>query len=212
MDIKKLNAIIEKVKEDVGDGLLSTDIWIAADGQAIAGYNSNPKATALMNRMIAITNEALTDAKFPLLNRYFIHHLDGDHLAITTFIGDYRWGMMIDLKKTQLGLLLNVVVPEAMDAIKEVVASTGDTKKDHPPGEEGSLSGGKRRRRRRRKRRQRRKGEEDRRRKRKSKKKEKEKKAKDKREEDERREGTEDDPRMVDRLARGSRQGNTRRD
>ena len=122
MDIKKLNAIIEKVKEDVGDGLLSTDIWTAADGQAIVGYNSNPKATALMNRMIAITNEALTDAKFPLLNRYFIHHLEGDHLGMTTIIGNYRWGMLIDLKKTQLGLLLNVVVPKVMDSIKEAVA------------------------------------------------------------------------------------------
>jgi hypothetical protein len=122
MDVKELNAIIEKARKNLGDGLMSCDIWTAAGGQALAGYNSNPKATALMNRMIAITNEALTDAKFPLLNRYFIHHLEGDHLAMTTFIGDYRWGMMIDLKKTQLGLLLNVVVPEVMDAIKETVA------------------------------------------------------------------------------------------
>jgi hypothetical protein len=122
MDVKELNAIIEKARKNLGDGLMSCDIWTAAGGQALAGYNSNPKATALMNRMIAITNEALTDAKFPLLNRYFIHHLEGNHLGMTTIIGDYRWGMLIDLKKTQLGLLLNVVVPEVMDAIKETVA------------------------------------------------------------------------------------------
>jgi flagellar biosynthesis GTPase FlhF len=183
MDIKKLNAIIEKVKEDVGDGLLSTDIWNAADGQAIAGYNSNPKATALMNRMIAITNETLTDAKFPLLNRYFIHHLEGDHLAITTFIGNYRWGMMIDLKKTQLGLLLNVVIPEVMEAIKEIVASAGDTKKDHPP-EKKALSPAEKKE----KEKEEKKAEKEREKAEKEKekqKKEKEKKAKDKREEEE---------------------------
>jgi hypothetical protein len=123
MDIKKLNAILEKVKKELGDGLLGTDIWLAADGQAITGINPNPKATALMNRMVNITNDALKDAKFPLLNRYFIHHLAGDHLGMTCVIGDYRWGMLVDLKNAQLGLLLNVVVPEAMDAIKEVVAS-----------------------------------------------------------------------------------------
>lgn len=123
MDIKKLNTILEKVKKELGDGLLGTDIWLATDGQAIAGVNPNPKASALMNRMVLITNEALKDAKFPLLNRYFIHHLAGDHLGMTTLIGEYRWGMLIDLKKAQLGLLLNVVVPETMDAIKEAVAS-----------------------------------------------------------------------------------------
>ena len=47
----------------------------------------------------------------PLLNRYFIHPLDGDHLGMTTIIGNYRWrGSLINLKKAQLGLLLNVVV------------------------------------------------------------------------------------------------------
>ena len=123
MDIKKLNTILEKVKKELGDGLLGTDIWLATDGQAIAGVNPNAKAAALMNRMVSITNEALKEAKFPLLNRYFIHHLAGDHLGMTTIIGEYRWGMLVDLKKAQLGLLINVVVPEAMDAIKEAVAS-----------------------------------------------------------------------------------------
>jgi hypothetical protein len=123
MDIKKLNEILEKVKKDLGDGLLSTDIWVVADGQAIAGFNSNPKATALMNRMVSITNEALKDAEFPLLNKFFLHHLEGEHIGMTTLIGDYRWGLLVDAKKAQLGLLLNVVVPETMDAIREAVAA-----------------------------------------------------------------------------------------
>ena len=123
MDIKKLNEILEKVKKELGDGLIATDIWVAADGQAIAAINPNPKASALMNRMVNITNDALKDAKFPLLDKYFLHHLEGEHIGMTTLIGDYRWGMLVDGTKAQLGLLLNVVVPETMEAIKEVVSA-----------------------------------------------------------------------------------------
>jgi hypothetical protein len=123
MDMKKLNSILEKVKKDLGDGLLSTDIWVGADGQSIAGINPNPKASALMNRMVNVTNEALKDAQFPLLGKYFLHHLEGEHIGMTTLIGDYRWGMLVDAKKAQLGLILNVIVPNTIDAIKEAVAA-----------------------------------------------------------------------------------------
>lgn len=123
MDIKKLNSILEQAKKDLGGGLLSTDIWFAADGQSIVGFNSNPKATALMNRMVNVTNEALKDAQFPLLGKYFLHNLEGEHIGMTTLIGDYRWGMLIDGNKVQLGLLLNVIVPNTMAAIKEAVAT-----------------------------------------------------------------------------------------
>jgi hypothetical protein len=123
MDIKKLNAIVEKVKKDLGDALIATDIWTTADGQSLAGFNPQPKATALMNQMVKRTNEALKEAKFPLLNRYFIHHLEGNHIATTTIIDDnHGWGILIDANKVQLGIFLNVVVPETMDAFKAVVA------------------------------------------------------------------------------------------
>jgi len=76
-----------------------------------------------MNRMVKLTNEALKEAKFPKLNRYFIQHLDGNHIATTAIIGDYHcWGILIDANKVQLGMFLNVIVPETMDAIKEAVA------------------------------------------------------------------------------------------
>ena len=43
MNVKQLNEIIKEVKEDLGDALLSTDIWAAADGQIIAGTTPQPK-------------------------------------------------------------------------------------------------------------------------------------------------------------------------
>ena len=42
---------------------------------------------------------------------------------MTIPLGDYHWGMLVDAKKAQLGLILNVVVPNTIDAIKEAVAA-----------------------------------------------------------------------------------------
>ena len=123
VDIKKLNKIIENLKEDCGDGLLATDIWAAADGQVLAGYNSNPTAAALANKQRSNINQALKDSKFPKLDRYFLLHLEGDLIIMNMAIGDYYWGMLFDEKKFQLGLLLNVVVPKTTNALHEAIST-----------------------------------------------------------------------------------------
>lgn len=123
MDVKKLNAIIKDLEKELGDALLATDIWTTADGQSLAGFNPQPKACALFNRMTLRINDALKGAKFPLLNKYYLLHLEGDDVAMTIPLGDYHWGMLVDAKKAQLGLILNVVVPNTIDAIKEAVSA-----------------------------------------------------------------------------------------
>ena len=54
-----------------------------------------------------------------MLKKYMIMDLDDDKTALVIPMGDYQWGMLIDNKKTQLGLLLNVVLPKIVKAFKE---------------------------------------------------------------------------------------------
>jgi CheY-like chemotaxis protein len=122
MNIKKLNEIIKAVKEDLGDALLSTDIWTAVDGQTIAGYNSNPKAAALMNRVGQQFIEAISGAKFHALDKYYILDLNDKKMIICLTFTDYWWGMLLDADKVQLGLLLNIVVPNAMEGFNAALA------------------------------------------------------------------------------------------
>jgi hypothetical protein len=123
METKELNAIIKKLEEELGDALLATDIWTTVDGQSLAGFNPQPKACALFNRMTSRLNTALKSAKFPMVNKYFLLHLEGDEVAMTIPLGDYHWGMLVDAKKAQLGLILNVVIPDTIDAIKKAVTA-----------------------------------------------------------------------------------------
>ena len=72
MNISKMNLAINTLKEDLGDGLVATDIFTVADGISIAGYNPQPKASALFNQMTNYIIKTLRGSNFPNLNKYFI--------------------------------------------------------------------------------------------------------------------------------------------
>ena len=123
MNVKKLEEIIKGLQKELGDALLATDIWTTADGQILAGINPQPAAAALFNRMTGIINNALKGSGFPLLNKYFLVHLEGGHIGMSMPLGEHQWGWLLDAKKAQLGLILNVVLPKTIDAINEAVAA-----------------------------------------------------------------------------------------
>jgi len=122
MNVEKLNAAIELLKSDIGDALIAANIFGSADGQTIAAYNSQPKGAALFSQLTAYLVKALKDSDFPMLGRYYMVDLVGDKMAITISLGDYQWGMILDMKKVQLGLLLNIVMPKIIDAFEEAMA------------------------------------------------------------------------------------------
>lgn len=123
MNVQKLNKSIETLKENLGGALLATDIWGTADMQSIAGMNSQPAATALFGQLINTTNRALKESGFPVLGKYIIFDLvDGKMVALIP-MGDYAWGMLIDGKKAQLGLLLNVALPKAVASFEDAITS-----------------------------------------------------------------------------------------
>jgi CheY-like chemotaxis protein len=121
MDVKKLNEAIEVQKENMGAGLLSTDIYGSDDGQSVVGWNSNPQACALFNRITNYMSEALDGAGFPAFGRYYIVDLADGKMVIVISLGDYQWGMLADRTKIQLGLLLNVIMPKMIDTFEEAI-------------------------------------------------------------------------------------------
>jgi hypothetical protein len=123
MNVAKLNEAIEVLKEELGGALLGTDIYGADDGQSLAGFNSNPKACALLGKLVTQTAESFEKSGFPPLGRFLLYDLVDGMMAIAIPLGDHQWGMLLDSKKAPLGLLLNVVIPKAIDAFEEAIAS-----------------------------------------------------------------------------------------
>jgi len=123
MKVEKLNQAVEILKEDLGNGLLATDIFGSRDGQSIAGWNSQPAASALFSQITKMMNKALKDAGFPSLNQYYLLNLEGGKVVLIINMEDYQWGVLMDSEKVPLGVLLSVAMPKAIKAFKEALAA-----------------------------------------------------------------------------------------
>jgi hypothetical protein len=122
MNIPKLNEAIEILKTSLGDSLFATVIAMAVDGQSIAGFNSNPKLAAVMVKLVKVINEITKIGGLPQLERYASFDLQEDRVLIVLPLGEYIWGMVLDTNKTQMGLLLNIEIPAAIDAFAEALS------------------------------------------------------------------------------------------
>lgn len=123
MDVKKLKTSIEVLKNDLDGALLACDIWITGTGQSIAGFNTNPVAVALFERTTEFMDMALKESGFPTLENYYMLNLSNNAMVLVLQLDDYQWGMLVDSSKVQLGLLLNIALPNARKAFKEAVNS-----------------------------------------------------------------------------------------
>jgi YesN/AraC family two-component response regulator len=123
MNVSKLNRSIETLKESLGGALLASDIFGVIDMQSVTGYNSNPAACALFGQIITSTNRALNESGFPILGKYCLFDLVDAKMVVLIPMGDFIWGMLIDSKKTQLGLLLNIALPKAIAAFEDAITS-----------------------------------------------------------------------------------------
>ena len=123
MDIKKLNEAVEYLKDQLGKGLLNTDIWSTADGQSLAAYNPQPKAVALFNQLTQQMANVLSQSEenYVELGRYYLIDLVGEPMIIILYLGDYQWGILFNKKEVQLGLLLNIVIPQIIDIFEEAI-------------------------------------------------------------------------------------------
>jgi len=123
MNVKKLKESIEILKANLDGALIASDIWKDNTGTSIAGYNSNPKAVALFDQVTSYMNKALETSGFPTLDKYYLLELKDNALVVVLqFKDNYQWGMLVDNTKVNLGLLLNIAIPEARKAFEEAIA------------------------------------------------------------------------------------------
>lgn len=118
MNLETLNKAIETLKNDLGTGLLATDIWVLGTGQSIAGHQSNPKATALFDQIVSNIQNALKVADYQKMTDYLFFSLEGNLNVVVLLVEDKGWGMAVDGNTAPMGLLLNVAIPNAIAALK----------------------------------------------------------------------------------------------
>ncbi len=120
---RKLNSLIENLKKELGDALISTAIWTVPTGRFVAGYNSREIVSHAFNQITLLAHEALTLAKYPGLGKYYIFDLKDGKTSITIPLGEYSWGMLIESQQVPLEFLLKETLPKQITAFEETIAS-----------------------------------------------------------------------------------------
>ncbi len=121
MDVGKLKQTIDTFAGDLGNALIATDIYGTHDGQSIIGYNSQPKGCALFAQLTQYMVDSLKESGFPSLGRYYILDLVDGNTVIVIPLGEWQWGMLVNTKKAQLGLILNVIIPKIINVFEEAL-------------------------------------------------------------------------------------------
>ncbi len=68
--------------------------------------------------MTARLIKLLTDANFPSLGRYYMIELADKKLVCIMLYQKHQWGSLIDLEKTNLGMLISVALPKALEDLR----------------------------------------------------------------------------------------------
>ncbi len=119
IDISALHDSWIDQKKYLKDGLIAGDIWDRSSGLSIADLDLSPEATALFNRLTDELADTLAGSGFPALNRYLLLNLEDDKLFVIVRHGDdLLQGLLLDPKKVNMGILLGVSIPRALQQVQ----------------------------------------------------------------------------------------------
>ena len=121
MNVQKLRNAMDLLIEDLGGGLLASDLFNKNDGQSVVAVNSQPAACALFSQATAYLVKSLADSGFPSLGRYWLVDLVDHKAVIILPLGDYIWGLLVDTQKVPVGLVLNVSVHKIINIYEEAL-------------------------------------------------------------------------------------------
>jgi two-component system alkaline phosphatase synthesis response regulator PhoP len=120
---RQLDSLIENLKKELGDALISTAIWTIPSSRIVAGYKYHEDVGQVFTQITFFTNNALLKAKYPQLGKYYIYDLKDGKMSITIPLDEYSWGMLIDSRQVAPDFLLKEILPKQIAAFQEAIAS-----------------------------------------------------------------------------------------
>jgi len=118
LDISKINDAVEKLKRDLGEGLIATEMWNSNDLQIVAGFNSDPKSRSIFSRIAEYLNNSLGECDFPELDDFYILNLKKNRLILVLLLDNYHWGLIVNRKGSVMGFLISIIIPELKKVFK----------------------------------------------------------------------------------------------
>ncbi len=126
MNLKTVNSVLAEVEDGLSGGLSTIDVFSKSTGMTVAGVRSSPKACALFNILSERITETIKKSGLPV-PEYVSQTLlrlgeDGSIMIIVTDLTEkYRMGMAVDVTKASLGVLVSVVLPDAIPRLRDAL-------------------------------------------------------------------------------------------
>lgn len=121
VNIKKLNAALQEIQGMLADVLLRMDIFLSADGRSLTGWNSHPLACSAFAAITRSVRRSLKQSAFPQLQHYYLLELADEHMVLILIRDELQWGLLLKGAHGHLGLLLNFVMPKALNALADAL-------------------------------------------------------------------------------------------
>jgi hypothetical protein len=119
IDQKRLSKVIEDLQKDLGNGLLSADVWQKKTSKKLTGFNSPQKSTVLFNEITGYLSSTLAVSEFPPLGGFYLINLEQDETVVVVDSNELLLVMFIDTAKTTMGLIINLGIPVALKGLVE---------------------------------------------------------------------------------------------
>lgn len=124
MNLKTVNTVLAEVEDGLNGGLANIDVFSKSTGMSVAGVRSSPKACALFNILSERITETIKKSGLPVPG--FVSQTllrlgeDGSIMIVVIDLTEkYRMGLAVDCTKAQLGVLISVVLPDAIPRLRE---------------------------------------------------------------------------------------------
>ena len=117
---EKLSVCLETMAKDMGEALVAASISHIDDNKIVASRHDAPEETEAILRLTNFLKKSLADTKAEGLGEYYILDLK-DRQSLFVLINDqYQWCVLFKNDKCTLGLLRNVIMPEALKVFNEI--------------------------------------------------------------------------------------------
>jgi hypothetical protein len=116
-----INNSIEDFKNKLGDALISCIVSKQGKEESIAQYNSQHSIAELFVYMSGHLNRKLNDYHFPTINTHYKLELNNNFTVLVVFIKDYQFVYILNTELTNMGILLNLFLPEMREKLNEVL-------------------------------------------------------------------------------------------
>jgi|GEM_PF-1947489 len=120
LNVAGLKRVLQIAQDGLDDALVSADVFSTADGTSYVGFNSQPASCALLNQISERMALSFARGGLPPLGRYYMAELADSRILLVAPCGGVQLSLVVDSTRAQLGLILNVILPDVLAALEEV--------------------------------------------------------------------------------------------